>query len=184
MISGHYFIFGLQFFVLWIVLTTSAFAQQVSQTSKDDYRSQCEAYMKQRMDHVTAMRLCECRSSLLTSAMDTQTYKMLIQDQHVDLKLSREHAKNIVAPCQYLAFQSEILNHCTKASAFSVYRNQNPRFCLCYAHERSIYMKYEMPKLISDILDEHSDTHDPFSMLYDHPRYNDRIQGDISSCLK
>ena len=148
------------------------------------YIEKCLTYMNQRLDSVTAKRLCNCRAERLSSRIDPSHYGALITGgEDVPMADIRAHARNIVAPCQYLAFQSGVLQNCRTSQALHAYREQSATFCVCYAHERSVHMKTVMPQTIERILEENPGIADPFSALYEHEDYNAAVRRHIKSCL-
>lgn len=149
------------------------------------YRDLCMNEMESTLHPVTAARVCACRVTNLTGFISKENFAALIAraGNSTPLEQVRHHASQIVAPCQYIVFQSEVLDHCQSASAMKLYRDQKPEFCLCYAHARSVYMKEDMPEDIKTILADDPSERSPFSTLYTLPSYNDRVKEDILSCL-
>lgn len=152
----------------------------------DHYVSLCEDKMDKVVDPVTAMRLCQCRAGKLTGRLTKKDHNDLLngtKSEGASLKKSRYHALKIVAPCQYIVFQSGILDQCQSSPAMAIYRERNNNFCLCYAHERAVYMKEEMPAVIEKILEENPQTDQPFIELTSRQSYNETVQKHVLSCL-
>ena len=169
---------------------------------KAKYEKLCLEYSQNRMDDITAKRLCTCRRNQLTPEILPEFYEDLIAnrpntdldkakdkdnakgtDSDMNLKLKQTYALQVIAPCQYLVFQSSVLSSCQQSKAMNVYKQYDENFCLCYAHERAIYMRKEMPGLIAQILAENPKVSDPFSRLYESEQYQSDVKKGISACL-
>ena len=112
-------------------------AQVRASDSSAAYKNICQTIMEERVDNITAIRVCECRVSNLSNVeIDPLLYEALIRRSGTSpLNAQRIHARDVVAPCQYYVFQSGILDNCTQSAAFASYRNTSPHFCLCDAFE-------------------------------------------------
>ena len=164
-----------------------SYATERQETSlSDHYISLCEEQMRDLVDPFTAMRLCQCRAGKLTGRLTKKDHNDLLSESKGDstsLNKSRYHALRIVAPCQYIVFQSGILDQCQSSPAMAIYRERNNNFCLCYAHERAVYMQEEMPEVIEKILEENPQTDQPFTELTSRQSYNEAVQNHVLSCL-
>lgn len=176
-------------FMIFMLCVSSAvaFAQgEMGKKTAETYRDLCMSEMENALHPVTASRLCACRANNLTGFISKEGFAGLIDraGDSAPLAQVRHHASQIVAPCQYIVFQSEVLDHCQSSPAMKLYRDQKSEFCLCYAHVRSMYMKEDMPEDIKAILAKDPSERSPFSTLYTLPSYNDRVKEDILSCLE